>query len=191
MFLLNLCTPPPTPLLPGLPVLLFPILKPALFSFPLPNLLVSSHTGQPIVVVAIKLYPIFTLSNKNFFQSLFMVPTPCHFWRSISKKPSVIPSLSFNGQSLTTPRSKAEALKSFFSSCFNHATTALPNSPPSPPPFPCPPDLLCTPAEILRVITCLPYDTSPGPDGISAQMLKPTTPSISLPASILDFQLLS
>ena len=48
-----------------------------------------------------------------------------------------------------------------------------------------PPDLLCTPEQVLHLIHQLPTDTSPGPDGISSKMLKSTAYSILHPLSLL------
>ena len=43
----------------------------------------------------------------------------------------------------------------------------------------CPPDLLCTEAEVMKMLQSLDTTKSSGPDGISAQMLKSTAHSIT------------
>ena len=45
----------------------------------------------------------------------------------------------------------------------------------------CPSDLLCTPENIVQLISRLPSHTSTGPDGILSKMLKGTAYSISVP----------
>ena len=54
-----------------------------------------------------------------------------------------------------------------------------------------PPDLLCTPEQVLHLIHQLQTDTSSGPDSISSKMLKSTAYSISHPLSLLFNQSIS
>ena len=72
-------------------------------------------------------------------------------------------------------------INDFFSQCFNSSVPPLslsdifPHSPTD-----CPSDL-CTPENIIQLISQLPTHTSTGPDGISSKMLKATAYSISVP----------
>ena len=123
-------------------------------------------------------------AKTSFFQHLANSPSSL-FWSSIKrlcKNPSVVPTLNtiFN-----TPKSKAEALNQFFATCFNKLTPPLSNSPPSAPPFPCPPDFLCTSEQISCILSKLSPDICPGPDNITAKMLINTAPSVSVPLSLI------
>ena len=120
-----------------------------------------------------------------FFKSL--TSNPKSFWpkiKKLRKSLSSIPSLSFNDVLASTPTSKANVLNSYFSSCFNSSSPPL-SSPSSPPPISTPPSLLCSPDNVLDLILNSPTNIAPGPDGISALMLRNTAHSISLPLSLI------
>ena len=88
-------------------------------------------------------------------------------------------------QLLLLAHAKAEMLNKYFFSCFNKSCPPVSAHTPSPPPFPCPQNLKCTTNEIFHLLSCLPSDTSPGLDKISAKMLKSTAQSISSPLSLI------
>ena len=76
-------------------------------------------------------------------------------------------------------------LNKYFYSCFNKSCPLMSVHPSnSPPHFPCHQDLNCMPNETFH-LSCLPSDTSPGLDKISAPMLKSIAQSISFPLSLI------
>ena len=76
-------------------------------------------------------------------------------------------------------------LNKYFYSCVNKSCPLMSVHPPnSPAHFPCPQDLNCTTNETFH-LSCLPSDTSPGLDKISALMLKSTAQSILSPLSLI------
>ena len=119
------------------------------------------------------------------------------FWKTIKhlqKTNSTIPVLTHNGIRATSDTKKANVLNDFFQKCFNtsmppliQSETHLENklsrtySQSIHVPFndECPPDLLCTEAEVMKMLQSLDTKKSSGPDGISAQMLKSTAHSIT------------
>ena len=115
-----------------------------------------------------------SLSSKDFW-SLF---------KKSNKKSSSIPTLSFNGSSASTPFLKANMVYQFFCNCFNLSVPPLftasgdPGSSED-----CPSYLLCSNVEVAKLLLQIPFNTSTGPDGISACMLRETTYSISSPLS--------
>ena len=107
------------------------------------------------------------------------------FWslfKKLKKKSSIISTLTHNDLTVTDPISKANLINDFFSQCFNSSVPPLslsdifPHSPTD-----CPSDLLCTPENIIQLISQLPCHTSTGHDGISSKMFKATDYSISVP----------
>ena len=73
-------------------------------------------------------------------------------------------------------------INDFFSQCFNSSVPPLSLSDIfSHSPADCPSDLLCTPENIIQLISQLPTHTSTGLDGISSKTLKATAYSISVP----------
>ena len=104
----------------------------------------------------------------RFFQSLFVSPNSRTFWSSVNKirkKPVSVPTLLFNGISVSTPQAKADILNEYFSSaCFNKSCTPLSAvATPSLSPV-IPADLLSSTDEVLHLILNIPLDTAPGSD---------------------------
>ena len=95
-----------------------------------------------------------------------------------------IPYLTQDGSPVTSPSDKANVLNQYFFSCFNNLTTPLSPST-HPPDNTFSPDYLCNPEDICNLISCIPIDTTPGPDSISSIMLHNTASSISLPLSLI------
>ena len=86
-------------------------------------------------------YPLLHSAKQQFFQYLsYFSSNPSFFWITLKKKngrtPSCIPTLIHNNKSWNSPRSKADILNKFFSSCFNKSSASLPDLTPSPPFFP-------------------------------------------------------
>ena len=121
--------------------------------------------------------------KSEFFQSLSTSSSPLSFWSAVkcvcSKSISIL-SLIQGSSVVTSPSDKANVLNQYFSSCFNNLTTPLSPST-HPPDNTFYPDYLCNPEDICNLISCIPIDTAPGPDGISSIMLHNTASSISLP----------
>ena len=94
---------------------------------------------------------------------------------------SSIPTLNHYGVTAISDSEKATMLNNFFSSCFNQSI------PPITPTcdyerleqIDCPPELLCTEAEVLELLLALDTSKANGPDNISAKMLKSTAVSIA------------
>ena len=125
--------------------------------------------------------------KSKFFQSLSTSSSPRSFWSAVERvrsKSISIPSLIQDGSAVTSSSDKANVLNQYFSSCFNNITTPLSPST-HPPDNTFSPDYLCNPEDICNLISCLPIDTAPGPDGISSIMLHNTASSISLPLSLI------
>ena len=105
------------------------------------------------------------------------------FWRTVkclNKKPSPIPELTYRGAVMSSAIEKANALNSFFSTCFNQSFPQLtPEVAPVLQPQDCPAELLCTEVEIFNMLNALDTSKASGPDGISGKMLKSTAPSIT------------
>ena len=111
--------------------------------------------------------------------------------KKIRKKKTSIPPLSHNNLLFHSDLSKANLLNDFFSTCFNSSTPPLSPSPSSLPSSSCPPGLMCTEDEISHLLLNLPSDTSTGPDGISARMLKLSASSIAAPLTLIFNQSIS
>lgn len=121
-------------------------------------------------------------SKEAFFQKIASkVRSPRDFWKnyhSLTKsRPSLPEVMTHNGSSSSSSCRKAEMFNNFFVSCFNQ-----PCHPP-PPAIPETDDrlqvLVCSPEDVAGVIKRLRPDTSTGPDGISAVMLKSCSGTIS------------
>ena len=91
-----------------------------------------------------------------------------------------IPVLTHNGASARNDIDKAKMLNEFFKQCFNTTMPRL-DQPATQTQFngECPTELLCTEAEVLKMLQSLDTTKSNGPDGISARMLKSTAHSIT------------
>ena len=107
------------------------------------------------------------------------------FWslfKKLNKKSSSIPTLSFNGSSATTPLTKANMINQFFVNCFNVSVPPLSTaSGDSGSSEECPSHFLCSNVKVAKLLLQIPFNTSTGPDGISARMLRETAYSISSP----------
>ena len=126
-------------------------------------------------------------AKQDYFQHLN--PANCkEFWKTvkyINKGQNSIPVLTDIGSDdqevANTNADKANALNKFFSRCFNYAfpplstgeceELATENV--------CPDDLLCTEEEIFDYLSSLDTTKANGPDGISAKMLKESSPAIT------------
>ena len=122
----------------------------------------------------------------SFFNHLSASSSSCKsFWslfKKLKKKSLTIPTLTHNDLTVTDPISKANLINNFFSQCFNSSVPSLSLSDILPHFLTdCPSDLLCTPENIIQLISQSPSHTSSGPDGISSKMLKATAYSISVP----------
>ena len=88
-------------------------------------------------------------------------------------------SLSNGSVSAVSPKSKANLLNSYFSSCFNTPPLSVPSLGSSRSFHPTLSSIECTEEEVVNVLRSLKLKTSSGPDGISSSMLKNTVFSIS------------
>ena len=123
-------------------------------------------------------------AKKQYISNLSKSPNTKQFWSAIKSlngsNSTRVPILSCNSETLTDDKRKADAINSFFHSCFN---TALP-------PFSqdestvtdstsYPEELLCTEVEVLGLLQELDTSKSNGPDNISAKMLNGVAGSIA------------
>ena len=141
---------------------------------------------QITAINSIKTFSLLRSLNYKYLQTLSSAFTSHTFWNRIKKlcnKFPCIPTLIHEDTSASSPCSKAEMLNKYFYSCFSKSCP--PTSPhlPSPPLFPCPQDLNCTPNEIFHLFSCLPSDNFPGLDKPSNTLLKFAAQSISSPVS--------
>ena len=123
--------------------------------------------------------------KSTFFHKLSSFSSFKDSWspfKKLNKKSSSIPTLSFNLSLTTTLLSKANMITQFFCNCFNLSvpilSTATGDSCSS---VRCPSHLLCSNIEVAKLLLKIPPNTSTGPSGISACMLRETPYSISWP----------
>ena len=83
-----------------------------------------------------------------------------------------------NGAEITDNCEKASILNNFFYDCFNTKSPPLVATPSSLPTSGCPPEFLCTEAEVYDLVVGLDPSKSTGPDGISARMLRGTVDAV-------------
>ena len=123
--------------------------------------------------------------KSTFFHKLSPSSSSKDFWslfKKLNKKSSSIPTVYFNGSSATTALPKANMINQFFCNCFNLYVSPLSTaSEDSGPSEDCPSYLLCSNVEVAKLLLQIPPNTSTGPDGISAHMLRETAYSISSP----------
>ena len=127
------------------------------------------------------------LAKSNFVHSLSK--SPHSFWsyvRSLRKSKCPIPKLSSSDSSASSNSNKANLLNQAFTSFFSSDPTPLPD--PSSLLYNSaliPDSNLCSQLKVLQLISALPLNTSPGPDGISSLLLKSMASTISLPLSLI------
>ena len=99
----------------------------------------------------------------------------------MNKQKTSIPTLNRNGMAANEDSEKANMLNQYFSECFSMVELPLANGD-----YcniqttgECPQDILCTEDEVFYMLNSLNTIKVNGPDGISAQMLKNTAPSIT------------
>ena len=81
---------------------------------------------------------------------------------------------------VTDAREKADALNSFFVTCFNHSSPQLSShNIPEVTTRDCPSELLCKVEDVFEMLCTLDLSKASGPDGISGRMLKNTACSIA------------
>ena len=123
-------------------------------------------------------------TKENFFRNLNTADQKV-FWKTVNqltKRSSSVPVLVQGREKAFTGQEKANLLSEVFRKSFNFSIAPLsfadldqvpvePNS--------CPDEFLCTDEEIQHQLETLDVSKSSGPDGISAQMLKPVAQSIA------------
>jgi hypothetical protein len=120
------------------------------------------------------------LSKAKYFRKLSSRNSK-DFWKSIkllNKEDCSIPTLLSHGVEVSDNREKASLLNNFFFDCFNAKSPPLMVSPTILPFSACPPEFLCTEAEVYDLIVELDTSKSTGPDGISAKMLRGTVDAV-------------
>ena len=132
-------------------------------------------------------------SKQEFFNKLNNANAN-QFWkilRLLNWNSSAVPTLQDcdTGTAIDTSVDKANALNTFFHSCFNHNFPTLSELPHifqmELPAVDCPVDLLSTEDSVFELLSTLDTTKSSGSDGISAKMLKRTAISIAFPLSTL------
>ena len=122
-------------------------------------------------------------SKSNYFNSLSLSNSRT-FWshvKSIRKSSDSIPPLSSaDGLPVSSDQHKSDLLNKSFCSFFNPSCPPLTEPTPSNC-YPCPPEYLCSPDEIVHLIHNLPSVTACGPDGLPSKFLKSTSYSIATP----------
>ena len=120
-------------------------------------------------------------SKAAFFSSLSdKVSSPRDLWKTYHSLVSVkspLPDVMRSGDvSSSVPETKAELFNNFFASCFNKRSDPSSSLIASPSPEPSIDDVLstlvCTSDDVVVAIQRLKPDTAPGPDGLTAMMLK-------------------
>ena len=120
------------------------------------------------------------LSKARYFRKLRSQNSK-DFWKSIkllNKVDCSIPTLLSNGAEVADNCEKASLLNNFFYDCFNTKSPPLTCTPSTLPTCGCPPELLCTNAEVYDLIVGLDPSKSTGADGISAKMLRGTVDAV-------------
>ena len=96
------------------------------------------------------------------------------FWKAVKclhKNSSSIPVLTHNNITYETDQDKADALNSYFISCFNNAVAPLRVLEEDVPTSQNVPDILCAEEEVAQMLRLLDTTKANGRDGISACML--------------------
>ena len=112
--------------------------------------------------------------------------SPRSFWsyvRSLRKSPSSIPDLKSPPSTVSSDIEKANLLNTTFSNFFTRDSSTQPLLPHCLSQIP--EDLLCPPETVASLISSLQNSPSPGPDNITAFLLKASAYAISIPLSII------
>ena len=123
-------------------------------------------------------------AKNNYFNSITSASSK-RFWKMVklvNKKQELIPTLTEDEAIAATDKEKSDMLNTYFAKCWNHSEPPLSST------FGyvrtdhrdiCPDELLCTPDEIVDIISSLDPSKANGLDGISVRMLKATSSSIA------------
>ena len=108
------------------------------------------------------------------------------FWsyvRSLHRTQDSIPDLvsDQSGTRMSSNQDKCNLLNKTFTNFFTRDSTPQTFLPPLNSTSPCSEDLLCSEDTVIDLISSLPLNTSPGPDGIPSILIKATAHSISVP----------
>ena len=124
-------------------------------------------------------------AKQQYINNLSDAPKTKQFWSAIKSlngsNSKRIPTLASDTETIIDDQKKAEAINTFFHSCFNIALPPLSQEGDreQTDPATCPEELLCTGEEVLDLLQELDTSKSNGPDNISAKMLKGVATSIA------------